>query len=503
MVLSISTNRIIKTINLPLIASIGVHSAFFMLVFPKWNGNANLNNQISDNTPVVELNQLEQTRLPNTNSNNNAINWNILEGLPNNNQQNMSLNIPQDTFRLPQVNSLALPNSNINVQNLPSIPQLPPPVSFNNSNISPLPIPNNSLNRINSNNFSNVQLPPPPITETNNQNVVTKLPLIKDLDFDNQNQQITKKIDLTVQQEEAIRQQIFANNPIQINPNPRDVINGRNPNSNSPQTINPLSTNTDLIQQRENTTDEEARKNYVAWITKVQNVQPKQMNVEGIYPQDACVKKLEGITAYGVTVNSTGEVTNTELIKSSGYSLFNNKALNQIKTLEFTNNTGVNQPYHVYVNFQYDAQICSSFLGNDGNNTPTIQNNNPPVTNPQQKTSTVDENNQKSETNPAKITPDDEKTKTLDIVIPNNNSSELDKNPVTKKTISPENSPNPIKNKADSVENTNNLSNSTNENKSPTQTLIIESQAPTNQNVESAKEETNDNEVEKPAQLAE
>ena len=115
-----------------------------------------------------------------------------------------------------------------------------------------------------------------------------------------------------------------------------------------------------LEKKTENTSNEDARKNYVDWAKKVQTVQAKEVTLQGTYPRDACIRKLEGTSTYGVTVNASGTVVNTTLIKSSGYGIFNNQALSQINGRSFANSSGGNQPYHVYVNFKYDQNICPS-----------------------------------------------------------------------------------------------------------------------------------------------
>jgi TonB family protein len=109
-----------------------------------------------------------------------------------------------------------------------------------------------------------------------------------------------------------------------------------------------------------NTTNEEARKNYVAWLKNVRDVKPEQVNLTGVYPQDACIRKLEGSAAYGVTVNPQGKVTDSQLIKSAGYPLFNQQALQQIQARSFVNATGNPKAFHVYVNFDYNPDICPS-----------------------------------------------------------------------------------------------------------------------------------------------
>jgi TonB family protein len=420
MVFSISANQIIKQLNFPLLASIGFHGIFFALILPQWNPRDNFkNNQALQNTPVIELNQLEQTRIPSQNPNNN-FNWNILNALPEGNNQNLAFNFPENSLPTVQLSPLPLPQGDNNFSSLPPLP--PPPTSFsqNNSssyqnNSSNFPLPNYQIDS-----SMATQLPPPPnMKEDFTRDIVSSLPVIQDTDLPNNNQQITTTIETSPEEEARIRQQIFANSPIQITANPRDVINGKSPQfteddfnlnnvNNKPAIVNSLPQNyqslaSKLEKNTENTTDEEARKNYVSWAAEVKNVQPKEINLTGIYPKDACVRKLEGTTTYGVTVNPQGSVINTQLIKSSGYNLFNNQALTQIKNYKFANNSDVSQPYHVYVNFNYSNQVCPSVSINNLGNIPS-QSPVPSPNNKQEKQTpndtTTNQNNTSVKSNP-------------------------------------------------------------------------------------------------------
>ncbi|NCO76674.1 MAG: TonB family protein [Cyanobacteria bacterium] len=387
-ILSSQANKIIKEINWPLLGSITAHGLFFTLIFPQWNHQSKSDNNTNNfgSTSVVQLNSIEQTRLPNLNPQN-SFNWDTINPLPTTSQQLPSLNeinippIPTDNSGFPP------PNFDSSVfMNLPSPPSLPP-VSFSpspyssSSNYPPVDYSYNPP----SNSTSSYLPPPPPL----NQNTIATSP--PNIDF---NTPVNGRvIDVTADPQEEvnqeIRQKIFANSEMQITANPRDIINGRinqtytQTDSNGNITIIPPSEAkfrnniaAAIQQQSENTSDEDARKNYVAWAKEVQTVTPKQLSFAGIYPKDACIGKLEGTATYGVTVNSTGNVVNTQLIKSSGYPLFNNQALRQIQSRNFANDSGSNQPYHVYVNFNYDSQICPSLslsnLGETSSPTPNI-----------------------------------------------------------------------------------------------------------------------------------
>ena len=116
-----------------------------------------------------------------------------------------------------------------------------------------------------------------------------------------------------------------------------------------------------LSEEQTATTNEEARKNYTYWWSAVKaETKPEELSLAGTYPLDACVKKLEGTTVYGVVVNAQGSVVNTELIKGAGYPIFNNQALEQLKGRSFLNPTGNPKPYLVNVNYKYSSEVCPS-----------------------------------------------------------------------------------------------------------------------------------------------
>jgi len=264
---------------------------------------------------------------------------------------------------------------------IPSPPSLPPAQTlppYNHNFYLPTPsIPTPS------------ELPPPPPV---NLNAIASLPPVTDFSTP----KIETTIDITAdpkqegeisQQEAEIRQKIFANSAVEVTgENPRDIINGRIVVTNTQrirgendpplvfQTNSSISAR--LEKQTANTSDEDARRNYIAWAKEVQNINPQQLTLNGIYPKDACVGKLEGTTTYGVTVNEAGSIVSTQLIKSSGYPLFNDLALRQIRNYNFSNDTGTNQPYHVYVKYNYNPDICPSLsISNLGETTPISPSN--------------------------------------------------------------------------------------------------------------------------------
>ena len=379
--LQANAGKVIKEINWPLLTSIAFHGVFFTVVFPQWqdSNNSNANNGLS-NTPIVQLNAIEQTRLPNLTPQS-SFKWDSLNSLP---QGDTSLpSIPLSALDIPTPPPMAnfpMPSFDNSVfMDLPAPPSLPPaaslpPVSYSDNFYLPTPsIP------------SPTELPPPPPL---NQNAMAALPPAMDFDTPKEGNVIDITADPTSErtitpEESIIRQQIFANSDIEITANPRDVINGKvdytpqiRGGNDAPLAFQPnASLGAKLQKDTQNTSDEDARKNYVAWAKEVQNVTPQQLTLSGIYPKDACVGKLEGTAAYGVTVDSAGSVVNTQLIKSSGYPLFNDQALRQIRSHGFANDTGTNKPYHVYVNYNYNTQICPSLSISNVGDTPSTSPN--------------------------------------------------------------------------------------------------------------------------------
>ena len=128
--------------------------------------------------------------------------------------------------------------------------------------------------------------------------------------------------------------------------------------ADSQQRIRQLSQS--LKQDRDGTNDEEARKNYIAWLTKVQDVEPEVIEVAGTYPRDACIRRLKGTSVYGVVVNAKGEVVALDLIKGAKYPIFNEQASEEIAKSVLANDTKKPKPYQVTVNYKYDPEICPS-----------------------------------------------------------------------------------------------------------------------------------------------
>lgn len=115
-----------------------------------------------------------------------------------------------------------------------------------------------------------------------------------------------------------------------------------------------------LTRSEAGTSDEDARKNYIAWLTKVQDVEPKEIEISGTYPRDACIRRLKGSSVFGVVVNASGEVVALDLIKGAKYPIFNQQASQDLSERLLDNDTGKPKPYQVKVNYEYDSEICPS-----------------------------------------------------------------------------------------------------------------------------------------------
>ena len=354
MVYTAGLNRLQKKIFLPgnfsLLASVGLHGVLLGVVLPKWHVEAQPKRDSTlTNTPVIELNEFEQTRLPN-------LSWS---------KGNLLTQLPPPNTQIPHFSTPPIDNSTIS--NFTLHPSLTP---F--SNYSPN-IPT-----------SDTLPPPPPPRAITPQAIATILP---DIENKLANIQSSEQEELNLKTRASLFPSLENYEPI----DPRELINlnhsPNQPNQETPMAVNPPNSTrnesesgnnqvtlssppatpppylglTSMLQaDTSNTTNEEARKNYVAWLEEVRDVKPEQVTLIGVYPQDACIRKLEGSAAYGVTVNPQGKVTDSQLIKSAGYPLFNQQGLKQIQARSFANTTSNPKAFHVYVNFSYNPDICPS-----------------------------------------------------------------------------------------------------------------------------------------------
>jgi outer membrane biosynthesis protein TonB len=137
---------------------------------------------------------------------------------------------------------------------------------------------------------------------------------------------------------------------------PREIAAKRQQNLNK----NLRSLSGSLQKQEAGTTDEDARKNYVAWLNEIKDIKPEQLEIEGTYPRDACIRKLEGTSVYGIVVDAKGTVVAADLIKGAEYPLFNEQAIKDISDRQIENKTDKPKPLQITINYEYDSEICPS-----------------------------------------------------------------------------------------------------------------------------------------------
>lgn len=114
-----------------------------------------------------------------------------------------------------------------------------------------------------------------------------------------------------------------------------------------------------ITKHSENTTDEEAQKNYVTWTVKIQQEAPETRTIVGNYPQDICVRKIAAATVvYGISFDKDGKPFSLHLIKSSGYKIFDLQAEKDINSQTFQYQSDRPNFYRVDVNFEHNNKVC-------------------------------------------------------------------------------------------------------------------------------------------------
>jgi outer membrane biosynthesis protein TonB len=120
------------------------------------------------------------------------------------------------------------------------------------------------------------------------------------------------------------------------------------------------SLNQSLTKTKNQTSNDQANRNYVDWVNKVNGVPSGEIKIKGTYPRDACILKLQGSSVFGVVVNAKGQVVALDLLKGSEYPIFNQQGNQDLRGRIFDNDTNKPKPYQVKVNYEYDAEICPS-----------------------------------------------------------------------------------------------------------------------------------------------
>ncbi|MGK7894556.1 MAG: energy transducer TonB [Xenococcus sp. (in: cyanobacteria)] len=165
-----------------------------------------------------------------------------------------------------------------------------------------------------------------------------------------------------------------------------------------------------LQKQDVDTTDEDARENYVAWISRIKEIKPEALLIEGLYPRDACIRRLEGTSVYGVVVDSNNQIVSSQLLKAAAYPVFDQQAIKDLEKYDFGNQTQQTKPYQVTVEYKYNAEICPSLTLpslRKENQTTTPKPETPPPT-PLESEPEVPENVTPTELeNPESVSPND------------------------------------------------------------------------------------------------
>jgi outer membrane biosynthesis protein TonB len=322
------SHKFLNATQIAILLSVGLHFLLYKYGFPTLLIQEKLNNR-DKTVATVELSPVEQARLPDLESS-----WNV----PLLNSTSLDEAAPPFALPLP-------PNFNPST-NLPPVP-IPPGYNFPN------------LPSINSN---NIELPPLGITD------LSELPLpppIEDL-----NSLTPPDVPLTTPEKPPNSKPTTEKPPTPKPPEVKAPEEKTEETKPTPQQIaavqqqklqgNLRNVSSSLRQQNTATTDEEARKNYINWLSKIEDAKPETVKLQGIYPRDACIRKLEDESVYGVLINAKNEVVGLELIKGAKYPIFNEQASEDIQKHDFANESKKTKPYQVTVNYEYNRETCPS-----------------------------------------------------------------------------------------------------------------------------------------------
>lgn len=330
------SEKLINPAYLCLIASVVLHLAVLKFGLPSFNSEDNVEKR---KVAVIELSPEQQARLPNLSPQ--LQTPNVPNDLPpiDDNEAAPSFAIPRslipgigDPAQLPAIN--IPPPPNFNFPDLPPITDITlPPIG----NIGDLPLPP----EINIDDFKvDPTKIPPPSTQNPTQPAQPNKPTKPE-------STTTENIDPEPKPNKKPK--------IKTNLTPKPVAKKQDNSSNRIAKLQQS-----LAQNDIGTSDEEARKNYVLWLAKVKEIEPKEIVVKGIYPRDACIRRLKGNSIFGVVVDAQGQVVATDLLKGAKYPVFNIQGKEDISTLVLDNKTDQPKPYRVQVQYEYDAEICPS-----------------------------------------------------------------------------------------------------------------------------------------------
>ena len=321
-----SSNRFLNATQIAILLSLGIHLFVYRYGFPVFLFKEKPSSR-DDIVSTIELSPLEQARLPNLDSQ---------SQIPEFNPTSLDKAAPPFALPLPP---------NFTPDNLPPVP-VPPGYKFptiprmgSDIRLPPLGISDISA------------LPLPPPLENIDDALPSKIPLttpeaVEETPAEIEQPSTPPTPEAETKTEENIEakptpEQIAAVREQKLTGNIRDVSQG-------------------LQKQNRGTTNEDARRNYIAWLSRIEKVEPESIEIAGIYPKDACIRRLDGTSVYGVLIDAESQVVGLELIKGAEYPIFNEQASENIQQHEFTNDTEEIKPYRVTVNYQYDAEICPS-----------------------------------------------------------------------------------------------------------------------------------------------
>ncbi|YAI81460.1 MAG: TonB family protein, partial [cyanobacterium endosymbiont of Rhopalodia sterrenbergii] len=355
--------RVFNSNSLSMITSVGIHALLLGLLLPKLTYLNPLQKSDSNqrDVEIIELTSAEIARLP--------------EQLPLSDIHDSLKGVPTDISVLDSFSSNpSAPNTFNSLPVPPALPALPalPSLSYTRPSFPrPLPKPQGSIPTASPPNLSSrLPVPPQPTPETDNSQSLTSKspPISKRPDFGLSKAPVP--IDQLINQGRGDRPHTPTSpNPITRNVKPpQTALNAEQ--ARKDKLISNLVRETiegadNLRYNRNNTTNEDARRNDAQWMAKIGNPVTKKENwqdLRGDYPKAACLRHLEGTVIYGVTVNAGGDVAkNPYLIKSSGYGILNQQAFDQIKSTDF-NTDGQLQHYRVRISFNFDPKICPAVI---------------------------------------------------------------------------------------------------------------------------------------------
>ncbi len=331
------SGKLINPAKLSLLLSVALHLLVLKFGLPSIDFN---NDSGRREVSIIELNPEQQTRLPNVSPQLDTPNVPDLGDLPFDDSE------PAAPFAIPP--SL-IPGVG-NPDNLSPL-VIPPPPNFDN--LPPLP-PITDITLPPVGDLSNLPLPPQ-ISPEDFKVDPAKLPPPT---TDKPEQPSVPETQPEAQLEPKPQPEAKPAPQPEVKPQPTPEQIAARKAAENQQRISQLSQS--LKRDRTGTSDEEARKNYVAWLAKVQDVEPESIEIKGTYPRDACIRRLEGSSVYGVVVDAEGKVVALDLIKGAKYPIFNQQASQEIIETVLENDSEKPKPYQVTVNYEYDSEICPS-----------------------------------------------------------------------------------------------------------------------------------------------